>query len=71
MPRQTEIQSFAHPKLKEIYEFLAEHNISYKDASVRLGYGSAGGLRHLLNSNKPNKTLRALELFDEWKDEIV
>lgn len=70
MPRNSEIQQFAHPKLKEIYEFLAENNISYTEAAKRFGYSSASGVHNILFSKTTNKAVQMLVAYEQWKQEV-
>jgi hypothetical protein len=69
MPKVIE-PMFKHAKQEEIYNFLADNEITYAEAAKRWGYSSPAAARYFLIGPNKNKTLEILEDFEEWKQSV-
>jgi hypothetical protein len=67
MPRARDLQKFKYNLQEEIFTFLAERSITYREAAEKLGFKTPHGLQRFVNSTCDMAPLRVLEMFEAWK----
>lgn len=68
MPKRPDNRKFKYRLQEEVYSFLEDNEITYRQASEPLGFKSGQALYYWIHNQNPNSTLGVIEGFEKLKE---